>query len=385
MPVGKFTRFPTSPACKAGSTAEFFPCGCGQPDVQWQLANRSNTLMAHISLNGVEIRGITTSVPARFIDNTTDEASFCDEEVRRVVELTGVKRRHVAPDYICASDLCVAAAENLLAELGWERTSIDLLVYVTQSADYVAPCTSCSLQDRLGLTDQCAAFDVILGCSAYPYGLSIVTKLLQGGSMSRALLLVGDTPSKLCDPADRATSLIFGDAGSATALETVPSGGSTSSFVLHSDGSGLKDFIVRAGGFRDRFNPDRREHYIDMNGPNIFVFTLKRVPPMFKEALGLAQIREEEIDYFIFHQANGFILDHLRKKLKLPVEKVPVILDRFGNTGGVSLPLTITQGRLHRPPDRNLQLLLLGFGVGLSWASACLQLNPQTILNHLEC
>jgi 3-oxoacyl-[acyl-carrier-protein] synthase III len=193
------------------------------PMLNCLLGLAANEVMAHITLNDIEIRGITTSVPARFIDNTTDEASFGNEEVRRIVELTGVKRRHVAEDGVCASDLCVAAAENLLAQLGWERSSIDLLVYVTQSADYLAPCTSCSLQDRLGLADRCAAFDVILGCSAYPYGLSIAAKMLQGKSMSRALLLVGDTPSKLSNPADRATWLIFGDAGSATALETVPS------------------------------------------------------------------------------------------------------------------------------------------------------------------
>lgn len=337
--------------------------------------------MAKLGVSNVVVRGIATCVPGGAVDNANYVDGFSDEEVLRVVKSTGVKARHIAGGGVCTSDLCFSAAERLIEKTGWSRDSIELLVFVTQTPDYFMPSTACVLQSRLKLSDRCAAFDVGLGCSGYPYGLCLVSRLLQVGGVSRALLLVGETPSKVCDPVDRSTSLIFGDAGSATALEAVPSG-PPSSYLLFTDGEGRDDFIVRAGGFRDRFSDEKRDHFIRMNGAGIFSFTLTRVPELFRQSLEFANLEPSDVDFFILHQANGFILEHLRKKMGLPREKVPIVIDRFGNTGGVSLALAVTQGGLSRLPDRPLQLLMMGYGVGLSWSAAVLQLLPEAILDH---
>ncbi len=339
--------------------------------------------MAQTQVNTVALRGISTCVPARRVDNAAVDTEFASEDVRRVVKMAGVRERHVVDEHQCTSDLCFQAAARLLEALAWTPDSVDLLIFVAETPDYFMPPTACVLQHRLGLSTQCGAFDVNLGCSAYPYGLCLAARMLGGDSLRRALVLVGETPSRICHPADRATWLIFGDAGSATALEVGPAG-EPLSFCLHTDGSGAVDFIVRGGGFRDRFAAAERSHYIEMNGPNIFAFTMERVPPLVREALEVAGWTLEMVDGAIFHQANGFIVDHLRRKVGLSREKVPVAIDRFGNTGGSSLPLAMTQGGLVRPADRAMRLLLLAYGVGLSWGSITLALPADVPLIHSE-
>ena len=339
--------------------------------------------MAQTNANNIVIRGISSCVPAKVAKNAEESAEFSSEEIDKIVKMAGVEQRHVAEDGVCTSDLCVEAADTLIKRLDWKRETIDLLVFITQTPDYFMPSTSCVIQKRLGLSDSCAAFDVGLGCSGYPYGLCLVSKMLQGEKMSRALLLIGDTPNKICHPSDRSTRLIFGDAGTATALEASHCDHKFS-FILQSDGRGDKDFIVRAGGFRDRFCQHNRDHFIEMNGANIFAFTMKRVPPLVKESLDYAHLTADDVDYYVFHQANKFIIEHLSKKLGLPRNKVPIVIDRFGNTGGASIPLTITQGGLIRPHQKIIQLLLISFGVGFSWASASIMISSSTILSHSE-
>ncbi|MFV2082350.1 MAG: 3-oxoacyl-[acyl-carrier-protein] synthase III C-terminal domain-containing protein, partial [bacterium] len=156
------------------------------------------------------------------------------------------------------------------------------------------------------------------------------------------------------------------------------------SFVLQTDGSGYKDLIIEAGGFRDRFSTNKRKYFVTMNGANVFNFTIKRVPNLVKDTLALAGKTADEIDYFIFHQANQFIIKHLVSKLELPEEKIPLILKEYGNTGGVSLPLTLTVGGLKRPSDRPLSLMLLGYGAGLSWGSALVELEPDTPILNID-
>jgi 3-oxoacyl-[acyl-carrier-protein] synthase III len=339
--------------------------------------------MAWARIEGVVMRGVSTCVTAGTTGSAEDEAHFTGEEVLRVVKMAGVKERHVAGEAVCTSDLCFEAGQRLMKAIGWEPGTVDLLIFITQTPDYFMPSTACLLQKRLGLAIDCAAFDVNLGCSGFPYGLCLAGKMLQGPGLKRALLLMGETPSKVCHPSDRATRLIFGDAGSACALEADPDG-APMSFVLHTDGGGADDFIVRAGGFRDRFPSVDRGHYIEMNGANIFAFTMQRVPSLLTDALALAGWTADQVDYFAFHQANGFIIEHLRKKAGLPRHKVPIVIDRFGNTGGCSVPLVLTQGGLRAPSDRWFRLVLLGFGVGLSWAAATLEMEPSTPLLHAE-
>jgi len=342
--------------------------------------------MARARLPGARIAGIATCVPSHRFDNLVDTTEFAPDEVRKVVGMAGVASRRTAEAGTCSSDLCFAAAERLLTELDCDRSTIDVLIMATQTPDYVMPSTSCLLQQRLGLPTSCAAFDLNLGCSAYPYALWLATTLLSSSGYRRILVLNGETPTLYTDRADRSVALLFGDAGSATLLEAPVNGDATVdwSFVLHTDGSGYEDLIIRAGGFRDRFNADARQHCVAMNGSNVFNFTIRVIAPLIRDTLDLAGRAKEDIDYFVLHQSNRFIMNHLVKKVGLAPERVPIILENYGNTGGPSVPLAITQGGLERPADRALHLMLMGYGVGLSWASALITLEPRARLLHTE-
>lgn len=331
------------------------------------------------------IRGISTCVPPRIFDNARDATAFPPKEVDAVVKMVGVRQRRLADESTCSSDLCLAAARDLLQGLQWDPATVGALILVTQSPDYFQPSSACLLQERLGLPDTCAAFDVGLGCSGYTYGLWLAGMMLRNSDIRRVLLLHGETPTRFCDPADRSVGLLFGDAGSATAIESAAA--ETDArwwFSLHTDGKGANDLIIEAGGFRDRFAPERRRHFLAMNGANIMNFTLKRVPPLVEETLAAAGTGADAIDAFILHQSNQFIMRHLAKKCAIPLERMPLTLGDFGNTGGPSVPLTITRGNLSRPSDRALRLLLIAYGVGLSWGSALIDLPADARLNHFD-
>jgi len=341
--------------------------------------------MAKCKISGVSIKGIVSAVPSRRFDNFAHARGFSEDEVRKVVGMAGVKSRRMAGDSVCSSDLCQASAEALLRQIGWDRASVDALIMVTQSPDYFLPSTACLLQMKLGLPTTCAAFDVGLGCSGYPYGLYLGGLMLSGGGIKRTLILHGETPARFADESDRSVSLLFGDAGSATALEADGPGEEAPwSFVLHTDGSGYEDLIIPGGGFRDRFPEDRRKYYVSMNGANIFNFSIKRVPTVIQDTLEMAGLTQNDIDYYILHQSNQFIMRHLAKKLGIAEAKMPLTLGDSGNTGGPSIPLTLTRGDLIRPPGRPLTLMLIGYGVGLSWASALVRLGPEAVLGNQE-
>jgi 3-oxoacyl-[acyl-carrier-protein] synthase-3 len=355
---------------------------CRAPDAWLKIGQDP---MALSSLPAALIRAICSSVPARRFDNVLETTAFDPAEVDKVVKMAGVRSRHIAPEAICSSDLCVAAARRVMEKLQWAPASIDSLIFVTQSPDYLLPSTSCLAHRDLGLSDRCAAFDVGLGCSGYPYALWLATMMLSGGGLKRVLVLHGETPARFADRSDRAVALLFGDAGSATALEANPVKDAPAwGFNLRTDGTGWKDLIIEGGGFRDRTPTDSRKLCVAMNGANVFNFTIKRVPALVQESLQAFAIAQESIDYFILHQSNLFIMKHLAKKMQIPEAKLPFTIQQFGSTGGPSVPLTITQGGLVRPIDRALKLMLVGYGVGLSWGSALIDLSPDAILDHTE-
>jgi 3-oxoacyl-[acyl-carrier-protein] synthase-3 len=341
--------------------------------------------MAGSRIRAPKIAAISTCVPQRRFDNITETRQFTEEEVKKVVALAGVKARRLADDSICSSDLCTTAADNIIKSLGWERDSIGAVIMVTQSPDYLLPSTACVVHQRLGLSDECAAFDLGLGCSGYPYGLWVGAMMINTGGIKRVLVLHGETPSRFSDESDRSVSLLFGDTGSATALEAADSAVSGDWFFkLHTDGTGINDMIIEAGGFRNRFSEDRQKYCVRMNGQNIFNFTIKRVPPLIQDSLDFSKNGLDEVDYYIFHQSNQFIIKHILRKMKIPDQKAPMILGEFGNAGGASIPLTITMGDLVRPEDRSLKLMLLGYGVGLSWGSALIELGPDVLLQNCD-
>jgi 3-oxoacyl-[acyl-carrier-protein] synthase-3 len=342
--------------------------------------------MAQSVVKGPSIRGIATSVPARVFNNLRDATRFPRDDVRKVVAMAGVTERRVADDATCSTDLCLAAGETLLDALQWSRASIDGLIMVTQTPDYFMPSSSCVLHKRLGLSPDCAAFDVGLGCSGYVYGLWLASMMLKTGGLRRVLLLHGETPTHYASEDDRAVSLLLGDAGSATGLELDTSDDAPSSyFTLHTDGTGYDDLIVEAGGFRDRFCANQRAHYVKMNGANLFNFTIRAIPPLIEETLRLAGRSIGDIDYFVLHQSNRFIIHHIIETCALPADRVPIVLDRFGNAGGPSVPLTITHGLTDRAGHRDpLSLMLLAYGVGLSWGAAIVSLPSEAVIRHVE-
>jgi 3-oxoacyl-[acyl-carrier-protein] synthase III len=339
--------------------------------------------MAIVTTPSCRIRAVCSSVPDRLFDNLKESTAFDPKEVEKVVKLAGVRSRHVASEQLCSSDLCAAAAARVLERLDWDPKSIDALIFITQSQDYLLPSTACLVQHWLGLPDTCAAFDVGLGCSGYPYGLWLAAMMLSGGGPRRVLLLHGETPTRFSDRSDRSVALLFGDAGSATALEA---GDDQQKwwFSLHTDGSGWRDLIIEGGGFRNRFPADARKHCVSMNGAGIFNFAIKRIPPVIEETLRAAGVSRDAIDYFVLHQSNLFIMRHLSHKIGIPESKIPLSIQRFGSAGGPSVPLTLTQSGLSRPSDRALQLLLVGYGVGLSWGTALISLPPDAVLDHVE-
>lgn len=339
--------------------------------------------MASYALHGVRVAGVAAALPPA---RTEVEAigAMAPAELAKVVASTGVKARHVVPPDMCTSDLCAAAAARLLERLGWERSSVDLLIFVTQTPDYVLPATACSLHGRLGLPKHCAAFDVNLGCSGYVYGLSLAGTHLQAGAAKRALLLVGDTISKVVSQQDRSVAYLFGDAGTVTALER-SEGVAPMHFVTGSDGSGAANLQIPAGMFRAPSTEQTRtsvareggnirsDEHLYMNGAEIFNFTIREVPAMINAVLAQAAWRMEDADGFVLHQANRFMLDYLAKRMKLPPDRVVMALENFGNTSSASIPLAICDRLPQRLAQGPARLVLAGFGVGFSWAAAAVE------------
>jgi len=341
-------------------------------------------------IQGVRIAGLASAVPATISSVADCAEKFGVAEVQKISLSTGVEKRRISSGRLCASDLCFASAQRLLAELRWPAESIDGLVFVTQTPDFILPATSCTLHGRLGLAKSCAAFDVGLGCSGYVYGLWLAASLLAGAGLSRVLLLVGDTIPRLTSPLDRATTLLFGDAGTATALLRDATAGPMN-FALGTDGSGWKNLIIPAGMNRQPHSAAsapqqsaegtniRSAEDLLMDGPEIFAFTLREVAPMVTTVLTAAGWTKDEVDYFVFHQANKFMLTHLANSMKLPLTKVPLSLKEYGNTSSASIPLTINTQLLESISSRPLKLLLAGFGVGYSWGACTLNCGPLVI------
>jgi len=339
--------------------------------------------MRKSSVTGVRLAGLASAVPIEKSPAQEEAEVFGLAETQKIAASTGINGRRLAVQGVCASDLCLEASVTLLESLGWERSSVDALVFVTQSPDYLLPATACSLHGRLGLDPACAAFDVNLGCSGHTYGIWMISHLIASGAVRRALLLTGDT-ARMVGREDRSARLLFGDAGTATAFEASP-GAPPIHFRVGTDGSGQNELIIPAGGFRlpraegtgrPTAEPDGNIRSLDdlyMNGTEIFLFTIARVPSMIRETLKDAAWSIDDVDSFVLHQANQFILKHLAKTMKLPAEKVPFSLGDFGNTSSASIPLTmsVTLGDALR--ERPQKLVLAGFGVGLSWSSVAIE------------
>ncbi len=332
-----------------------------------------------VTFGGSRIAAVVACVPAETLTNDALVERFGDA-VAQVTKMTGVESRHISPPGQTTSDLCARAAEVLFEREELARDRVDAVIFASQTPDYRLPATACELQHRLGLSPGIAAFDVNLGCSAYPYALWLAGMMIESGGLDRVLVLVGDTISKIVYPEDRATAMLFGDSGTATLVERADEP-SPATFILGTDGSGARNLIVPEGAYRTGAPADPRNanpgDTLFMEGGEIFNFTLKAVPKLLGDLLDAARMSVDGVDAFLFHQANAFMIKHLAKKAKLPPEKVPVNIDRFGNTSSATIPLLlVTDCRDLVTRPEGAVLAMLGFGVGYSWGGCATRVGP---------
>ncbi len=315
--------------------------------------------------------------------------------VNGFIESTGIKSRRRSPDNVTSSDLCFHAAEKLIEELGWGKSEIEALVFVSQTPDYILPATSCVLQQRLGLSKECYTLDISLGCSGWVYAIGVLAALLQNGTIKKGLLLAGDTVTKICSPEDKSTYPLFGDAGTATAVEySTESNGMQ--FNFNTDGNGYETIIVRSGGYRAPVtesalelksrgeNISRRDIDLELDGMDVFSFGITKAPKSVKQLCEHFCIDKENVDLFTFHQANLMMNEMIRKKLKLPEDKVPYCMDEFGNTSCASIPLALVTREREKLQTQHLRHIACGFGVGLSWGSAYFETDMIVVPELIE-
>lgn len=351
--------------------------------------------MAHITFKGVGIKAISACVPAKIIYNKDLGYLIPETEIEKVIHSIGIQQRRYAEADVCSSDLCCQAALKLFDDNQIDPASIDGLIFISQTADYKVPPTSTILQHRLGISQTCLSFDVNLACSGYVYGLSIAFSLASQMGVKRILLLVGETLSKIISQKDKATVPLFGDAGTATLIEKgdYPD----SYFSLNSDGSGANIMEIPYGGarhpscvksFEETTDEDGNTisgENIHMIGMDVFNFGIRAVPSDINQLLAFCNKKTEDIGVMVYHQANRFMTNFFSKRLKLPPEKTPYSMDRFGNTSSASVPLTIVAEMYD--PEKYTQrdcVVMSGFGAGLSWGTGILSLTNTSISELVE-
>ena len=350
--------------------------------------------MAFLEVNNVAIRGISASVPRQNVENRDIyQQSWGDVEDFMVT--TGIERHRNSPKSICSSDLCVSAADELLQQLNWDKDSIGAVVFVTQTPDYLEPATSCIIQNRLGLSTECMTIDISLGCSGWVHALSVISAMMQNGTIKRGLLLAGDTPTKNCSVNDKSTFPLFGDAGTATALE-YDEIASKMSFIMNTDGEGYKVIIIPEGGYRNQVTSESLIEknrgdgivssgvHVAMDGMSVFSFAISKAPKSIKAIVEKAGVELEKVDNVLLHQANLFMNEKIRKKLKLTPEQVPYSLKDFGNTSCASIPLTMVTECKKKLESSKLTHIGCGFGIGLSWGSVLFDTDHIVVPELIE-
>lgn len=349
--------------------------------------------MAFLQIPNVTIKGIAACVPQKVVKNSSLSNLFTAEELKKTIDAVGIIERRVVDNETCASDLCFKAAEKLLDEMNIDRSTIDVLIFMSQTSDYRIPATAPILQHRLGLSKETICFDVSLACSGYVYALTTAMTYLNLPSINRVLLLDGETFTKIVNNKDKTNALLYGDAGTATLLEKEEGEGFKA--VLHTDGEGYDAVCIPGGGCRNPFTDGALEEkvrqdgsvgndlQIYMNGIDVFNFTLRVVPRSIKELLEKTETTILDYGSIVFHQANKFMIEFFAKKLKYDMANVPISLDKFGNTSSATIPLTIVS-ELKSWESTNKKIIISGFGAGLSWATASLDLTNTHICELID-
>ena len=352
--------------------------------------------MARWNIHNIKFAGVSACVPKEVV-RTEDFPFFNAEEAEVFNNTVGIRERRLGPDTLCASDLCQEAAEKLITELGWEKESIDILIFESVTGDYKTPPTSCILQDRIGLSEDCFCLDIPMGCCGCMYAINVAANMLTTGNARRALLLIGDTAMRMGSKQDKSRVPLFGDCGTAIALEY----DATAEPILidfHTQGSGFKALMTPHGGYRHPITPEsfiqedfgngiiRAPKDALIDGMAVFTFAISKPARTVTNIMAELGIdKDNDIDYYLIHQANKLIVDRMVKKLKLPIEKVPYNLEQFGNTGPASVPLLmVTRLREQLQQGKAQRLLCSSFGLGLSWGTMLLNVNHMVIPELIE-
>jgi 3-oxoacyl-[acyl-carrier-protein] synthase-3 len=329
-----------------------------------------------------KIKHIEYHLPDKIVDNETLVREFQEWTADKIEKKTGIRERHIAGEHETSLDLAVPACNKIFSQ--YDKNKIDCLIFCTQTPDYYMPATACLLQERLGLGKNTGAFDINLGCSGFIYGLAIAKGFIAAGVSKSILLVTAETLSKFVHPLDKTNRTLFGDAAAATIIEADDEKG-IFEFVLGTDGSGAENLIVRNGGMRNKINPFpediadeqgnvRNENNMYMDATEIFNFTTAEVPKAFGEILNKNNTTIKEIDYVVFHQANKFLNDYLRKMLCIPEEKYCLDLLHTGNTVSVTIPIALKNSLDRQVIKKGDNVLLLGFGVGYSWGGTIIKI-----------
>jgi 3-oxoacyl-[acyl-carrier-protein] synthase III len=330
------------------------------------------------------VAAIHYALPEAVLDNEQLASEYEGWSAEKIYAKTGILERRIAAPGECASDLAMRAAQALIQDESLDPSSVDFLLYCTQTPDYILPTTACVLQHRLGLPTTCGAFDFNLGCSGYIYGLGLAKALIESGQASKILLLTADTYSKLLNQADKSVRTLFGDAATATLVVAREQETLIGPFVYGTDGAGADNLIVPAGGMRRPAEPAaelladgsgnaRTVNDLYMNGAEIFNFTLRMVPAAVEQLLAKAGIGQDSVDLFVFHQANRFMLDHLQRKLGIPTAKFVFAMEQVGNTVSSSIPIALNQAEERGQLTPGALAMLVGFGVGYSWGATLIR------------
>lgn len=347
--------------------------------------------MSYCVTDGIAIAGISAAVPENKVLIDSYAETFGRTEVEKFKKYTGIHEARRSIPEQTAGDLGFAAAERLLSGLGIPRDKIGALIFVSQSPDYLKPATACVLQHRLGLSRNCMAFDVNQGCSGFVYGNQLARSLLKSSESEYGLLIVADTASKHADQNDKSMAMLNGDAG--TAILYKQKGNESCVTLIETDGSGYRSLILPAGGFRDPkpgelyfLDADGNKHsklHSYMDGMGIFSFSIASVPKAVRKYLSRLNKTAEDYSHVILHQANFMIMKQIARRLSIPPEKLPVSLDRFGNSSGATIPLTICDAFAGKDMGK-LNLLAAGFGIGLSLGVTSFSLDSNVVLPVFE-
>lgn len=344
--------------------------------------------MLSSEISGVRIIGVSSALPTKKVDNTEYTSVFDEETVRKAIDSTGVKSTYHSVGKQTASDLAYVAAKNLLDKKGVDPSEIGILIYICAHHDYIAPATAFVLQKELAIPEDSMVFDVNLGCSGFVYGLQIGSSLLKNSAAEKALILFGDSSSRVVSPKDT-SRLLFGDSGAALLLQKTMDDSDVMKFGLKSDGTRYNEIYVPAGGFRhmngshelkmEEDGRERSDYHSHMNGTNVFVFSVTDVPGLVREFMKANELTFDDVDNLFMHQPNLFIIKNLLKKLKLSDEKVPMTIDKYGNTSAVSIPITMCDA-YGKKKDGKKKVVMLGFGIGLSWGASYAEIDTEDIL-----